>query len=200
MNKIDFLNHINKIGISFEQFNCESETSANEVKSVFKDEMKAKLHGFMVLNQRRTTRILKSYRPSEEIKAIVSKISDKQTWLIITENWCGDSAQNLPYIFKMTEENTNINFKIIYRDQNLEIMDKYLTNGGRAIPKIIAFNSDGEEMFQWGPRPEVAKQLVKEWKENGLSYEEFNEKLHLWYGKDRGKTLEKELKGMLNNI
>ncbi len=193
MNKQNkFIDHINKIGIPFLQFNAEANERANTTNESFEDELKRKLHGFTKLNQQRTKRILKTYKPSDEIKNIVDRIKNPQTWLIITEDWCGDSAQNLPYLFRMVEHNSNIKIKIIYRDEHLDIIDKYLTNGGRAIPKMVVFNNKGEELFQWGPRPEVAKQLVKEWKESGLTKEEFNEKLHLWYGRDRGKTLEKE--------
>jgi hypothetical protein len=200
MNKIDFLNKINNIGISFEQFNKESNERASQPNSPNNNETQNKLHDYTILNQRRTTRILKSYKPNNEIVEIVKRINEKQTWLIITEDWCGDSAQNLPYLFKMTNSNQNIEWKVIYRDQNTDIIDMYLTNGGRAIPKIIAFDSEGNELFQWGPRPEHAKQLVKNWKDSGLSQPEFNEKLHLWYGKDRGKTLEEEFRVILSNI
>jgi len=196
-NKIDFLKHIQKTGISFEQFNKEANARAIDPIEPIEDEFKQKLHDFTKLNQRRTSRILKSYKASDEIIETVSKITQKQTWLIITEDWCGDSAQNIPYLLKMTESNPNIEFKIIYRDAHLDIIDKYLTNGGRAIPKIIGFDEEGSELFQWGPRPEVAKQLVKELKESGFTKEEFNKKLHLWYGKDRGKTLEAEFVELL---
>ncbi len=200
MNKIDFLNHIKKIGIAFTQFNIEANVRAIDPTKPIEDEHKLKLHGFTKLNQRRTSRILKTYKPTDEIKSVISEIKEPQTWLMITEDWCGDSAQNIPYLLKMTEGNSNIEFKIVYRDANLDIIDKYLTNGGRAIPKIIGFDSQGNELFQWGPRPDVAKQLVKDWKESGLTPPEFNEKLHLWYGKDRGKTLEKEFVEILEKL
>ncbi len=197
MNKINLLNHLNKIGISFEQFNREADERASLPSPPENEELKYKLHGYTILNQRRTARILKTYKPSAEILATVNKITSKQTWLIITEDWCGDSAQNLPFLYKMTNQNKNINWKVIYRDQNTDIIDMFLTNGGRAIPKIVVFDSEGNELLQWGPRPEYAKQLVKNWKESGLTKEEFNEKLHLWYGKDKGKTLEKEFLELL---
>ena len=197
MTKIEFLNHIKKIGIPFTQFNTESEARTVDPVKPIEDEHKLKLHGLTKLNQRRTSRILKTYKTSDEIKNVISEITEPQTWLIITEDWCGDSAQNIPYLFRMTEANANIEFKIIYRDTNLDIIDKYLTNGGRAIPKIIGFDAMGNELFQWGPRPEVAKQMVKDWKESGLTPTEFNEKLHLWYGKERGKALEKEFVELL---
>ncbi len=199
MNKIEFLDHIRKNGISFAQFKIESDARAVDHVKPIEDAIKLKLHNFTKLNQRRTIRILKTYKPSDEIKNAVSRIKDKQTWLIITEDWCGDSAQNIPYLFKMVEENENIEFKIIYRDENLDIIDKYLTNGGRAIPKIVGFDNAGNELFQWGPRPEVAKQLVKNWKKEGFAPPEFNEKLHFWYAKDKGKTLEKEFVELLQS-
>lgn len=195
--KSEFLKYINEIGVSFKQFNKQADLNAVDPEEPIENELDRKLHEYTKLNQRRTLRILKTYKPSDEVKNAISKITEKQTWLMITEDWCGDSAQNIPFLFKMTESNPNIEFKMIYRDDNLDIIDKFLTNGGRAIPKIIGFDQEGNQLFQWGPRPEVAKQLVKEWKESGLSKEEFNEKLHLWYGKDRGKTLEEEFLSLL---
>lgn len=195
--KKEFLNYINEIGISFMQFNKQADLNAVDPEKPIENELDRKLHEYTKLNQRRTSRILKTYKPSDEVKNTIAKITQKQTWLMITENWCGDSAQNIPFIFKMTESNPNVEFKIIYRDEHLEIIDRYLTNGGRAIPKIVGFDNEGNQIFQWGPRPEVAKQLVKEWKESGLTKEEFNEKLHLWYGKDKGVTLEKEFLKLL---
>ncbi|MBU0475522.1 MAG: thioredoxin family protein [Bacteroidetes bacterium] len=195
--KSEFLKYINEIGISFKQFNKQSDLNAVDPEKPIENELDRKLHEYTKLNQRRTNRILKTYKPSDEVKNAISKITEKQTWLIITEDWCGDSAQNIPFLFKMTESSQNIEFKMIYRDDNLDIIDRFLTNGGRAIPKIIGFDQEGNQLFQWGPRPEVAKQLVKEWKESGLSKDEFNEKLHLWYGKDRGKTLEIEFLKLL---
>ncbi|MDA3861344.1 MAG: thioredoxin family protein [Melioribacteraceae bacterium] len=196
-NKIKFLQHIKKIGISFDQFNKDANIRAIDPIELAKDELQQKLHDFTKLNQRRTARILKSYKAGNEIKEAVSKISKNQTWLITTEDWCGDSAQNIPYLLRMTESNPHIEFNVIYRDTHLDIIDKYLTNDGRAIPIIIGFDDKGDELFQWGPRPEIAKQLVKDLKEAGYSKEEFNEKLHLWYGKDRGKTLGNEFVELL---
>jgi hypothetical protein len=196
--KIEFLNRIKELGISFEEFNAIANKNAIDPSEPIEDEHLKMLHDFTKLNQRRTARILKTYKVSDDASKVIAKISSPQTWLIITEDWCGDSAQNLPYLFRMSELNKNIELKFIYRDDHLDIIDKYLTNGGRAIPKVIGFDKDGNELFQWGPRPEVAKQLVKEWKESGLQKKEFNEKLHLWYGKDRGKTFEKEFLGLLN--
>jgi len=194
--KINFLKRIDEIGFSFSKFCKGVDEHAKKSSEGIIDEHEKMLHALTRLNQRRSTRIVKSYKISEEAARIIKQIQTPQTWLIITEDWCGDSAQNLPHLYRLSELNSNIELKIIYRDENLDIIDRYLTNGGRAIPKVIGLDGEGNELFQWGPRPAVAQQFVKEWKESGLKPKEYNEKLHLWYGRDRGKTFEKEFVGL----
>ncbi len=121
------------------------------------------------LNLSRSTRVEKQFVPSDELIEAVNKISNPQLWVVLTESWCGDSAQNLPIIAKISELSKNVELQILLRDSNLEIMDQYLTNGTRSIPKLIAFNEDGKELFRWGARPAAAKQLINELKEKGLA-------------------------------
>jgi len=149
------------------------------------------------LNMHRMTRIDKSYTPGEDIVNEVSKIEERQIWMVITENWCGDSAQNLPYLAKIASLNEKIEFKIILRDSNLEIMDMYLTNGARSIPKLVVFDEEGNELFQWGARPRAAQQLVTDLKAQGFDKKYFIEKLHLWYAKDRGVEIESEILNLI---
>ncbi len=155
------------------------------------------LFEYKKLNLQRSSRIEKYYSINDELKSNLLSIKNPQTWLVITENWCGDSAQNLPYIAALAEINSLITFSIILRDSNLEIMDQYLTNGSRSIPKLIAFNENWKELFKWGPRPKAAQELMDQLKQEGLSKPEKYEKLHLWYGRNRGKDLEVEFKEIL---
>ncbi len=152
------------------------------------------------LNYQRVSRILRTYKIDEELLGLIKKISSPQIWMVISEAWCGDSAQNLPYIAKIAEHNPLINLRIVLRDSNLDIMDLYLANGtSRSIPKLVAFDENGNELFQWGARPKEAQELVVRLKNEGMEKEKFLEELHLWYGRDRGRTLENELKGILQN-
>ncbi|MCF8260686.1 MAG: thioredoxin family protein [Melioribacteraceae bacterium] len=145
------------------------------------------------MNLHRSTRIQKTYKVSDELKEQIQKIDKKQTWMVITEDWCGDSAQILPYIIKMAELNEKIEVKILRRDDNLDIIDSYLTNGvSRSIPKIVAFDEDGNELFQWGPRPQELVDLIIGWKNEGMVKDQFTEKIHLWYARNRGKAIESE--------
>lgn len=157
------------------------------------DEIDKKTFEYKKLNLQRSTRIEKHYTPSVEIKETIESISEPQLWMIITENWCGDSAQNLPYIAVAAALNSKINFRIVLRDSNPDIMDLYLTNGNKSIPKLVAFDELGDELFQWGPRPKAAQDLFNNLKNEGTPKLEIYEKLHLWYGRNRGAEIEKEL-------
>ncbi len=149
------------------------------------------------LNYQRTRRIHKTYQISDELKSLLKNISGPQLWMVLTEPWCGDSAQNLPYIAEMARVNPNINLRILSRDHNPDIMDQYLTGGKRSIPILVAFDARGRELFTWGPRPAPAAEVFRKAARQGLEKPELNQKLHLWYGRDRGKTLEREFTELL---
>lgn len=200
MDKKELQKRVNEEGISFNHFNEEINQFIPVANESDMDELQKKRFGFTKLNERRTQRIIKTYKIADELKELLLCINDQQTWLVITEPWCGDSAQTLPIIFMMSEINSKINLKIIYRDKNLDVIDQYLTDGNRAIPKLIAFDKNGVELFKWGPRPLEARDLVMKWKSEGDNQDQFNEKLHLWYGKNRGKEIEREFIELLKTI
>lgn len=152
------------------------------------------------LNFARSTRVEKQFVPSDELIEAVKKNSEPQLWMILTESWCCDSAQILPVLAKVSKLSNNVELRILLRDSNLEIMDKYLTNGTRSIPKLIAFNEEGNELFRWGARPVALQQLINELKEKGLQKNEWLTELHKWYVNNRGKEIEKELLELLNNL
>ncbi len=154
---------------------------------------------FTKLNFQRSSRLEKTFEPAEESKNVISQINNKQQWIIITETWCGDSAQSIPVIQKFSQLNNNIDFKILFRDSNLDFMDLYLTNGGRSIPKLIVFDENGNEAFQWGPRPLEVQELFTKLKNDGLEKSDISKEIHLWYGRDRGKAVEKELIELLKS-
>lgn len=149
-------------------------------------------YNYKTLNLQRSSRIIRTYQASDELKNVLKEITEPQVWMVITENWCGDSAQSLPYIAAIARENLLINLIVLLRDSNPDIMDQYLTNGTRSIPKLIAFNEEGEELSRWGPRPKAAVDLINKCKEEGIEKNEWQEKLHLWYSKNKGAEIEKE--------
>ncbi len=159
---------------------------------------------FTKLNLSRTQRIHKTIRIDPELKKSIERLDHNYTWMVITEAWCGDSAQNLPVIAELAKLNPDkIKLYILLRDENTELMDNYLTNGARAIPKLVAVNETlGKEAFAWGPRPAAAQELLTAWKKNpdGKSWEEFEKELHGWYAKDKTQSVQKEFIQLLNSL
>ncbi len=145
------------------------------------------------LNQKRMDKWEKIGKVLPALQELIKNIGQPMTWLVLTEGWCGDAAQCLPFIYKMAQLNPLIDLKLILRDQNLELMDIYRTDGGRSIPKLIALSDQLTELGTWGPRPRPMQELMLENKKSSAkTYDELAKEMHLWYSKDRGVTLQKE--------
>lgn len=156
------------------------------------------LLNYSKLNDKRMKRLDKTVKLTKETLAKIKDVKEPQTWLVLTEGWCGDAAQNLPVINKIAEENPNINLKLVLRDENLELMDKFLTNGGRSIPKLIALNQENEVINTWGPRPTTAAKMVVDYKEKHGSLDaDFKTDLQVWYNKNKGENTQEDLVSML---
>ncbi len=93
------------------------------------------------LNRQRMKRLGNTVELNESLTEKARQVERKMIWLILTEGWCGDAAQNIPIIEKIAHENSNIETRYVLRDENLELMDKYLTNNARSIPKLIRFRN-----------------------------------------------------------
>jgi hypothetical protein len=135
----------------------------------------------------------------EQLINLLKGVQKKWIWLVLTEGWCPDSAQNIPVMAKMAGQNENISLKLLLRDENPEVMDKYLTNGARSIPKLICLQADTlEEVGTWGPRPAVLQQRVMEHKHNPqVPDKEFKESLQAWYAKDKAQHLQQEFQELI---
>lgn len=146
------------------------------------------------LNASRMRRIEKSIQFSEDQLEPFRNIREKQTWLVISETWCGDGGQILPVLSKITEGIPDIDLRIVLRDENLELMDLFLTNETRSIPKLIMLNSDLEILGTWGPRPKKATKMVADYKlRHGKIDAEFKVGLQHWYNEDKGNAILKDL-------
>ncbi|WBX71565.1 thioredoxin family protein [Tenacibaculum retecalamus] len=156
------------------------------------------LLNYSLLNDKRMKRLDKTIKISEETIAKLKDIKEPQTWLVLTEGWCGDAAQNLPVINKIAEENSNIQLKVVLRDENLELMDEFLTNGGRSIPKLIALSKNNQVIDTWEPRPTIATKMVADYKaEHGSLDANFKKDLQIWYNKNKGEDVQENLVSFL---
>lgn len=125
----------------------------------------------------------------------------KMNWMVITEAWCGDAAQNIPFIAKLAKDNPNMDLRFIMRDENPDIMDDYLTNGARSIPILILMDQDFNDLAVWGPRPEPVQKMVMEAKNKpDLDQSKFIESIHKWYAVDKNQTITQEFKALIKTI
>lgn len=148
------------------------------------------LSNYSMLNDKRMKRLDKTTKLTEEAVAKIKSYHGDVTWLVLTESWCGDAAQTMPVINKVAELNANITLKVVLRDENEALMNEFLTNGGKSIPKLIVIdNGSGDVIGNWGPRPTKATQLVNDYKvEHGKLTPEFKQDLQVWYNKDKGQN------------
>lgn len=158
------------------------------------------LSQYTLLNDSRMRRLDKTIKIPTEISERFKNFNGKQTWLVITESWCGDAAQSLPVMYKLTEIAQGISMKLVLRDANPELMDAFLTNGSKSIPKLIVFDSESNCILgKWGPRPSIATNMVTNYKEqNGMLSPAFKEELQIWYNKDKGENIAHDLTQLLN--
>jgi hypothetical protein len=167
-----------------------------ENKTTGGNHSEAMLH-YSKMNLSRMKRWMKAGVMNPELEEAVKAISEPQTWVVLTEAWCGDAAHTVPFMALLAELNPNITLDIKMRDENLDLMDKYLTKGGRSIPKMIAFNASEQEVFNWGPRPKKMQEAFYEMKELNLPYSEVSESLQKMYNKDKGILFQEEFLGLL---
>lgn len=153
---------------------------------------------YYLLGFKRMKRLNKKAQITSNTRKILSQIKTKQTWLVISEGWCGDAAQSLPYLNKMSSLNDNINLTIIYRDENA-VIENYLTNGGKSIPKLIAFDEQYNELFTWGPRPKHIQDSFLRMKKDNMPNTDITKSLQLLYNEDSGSAIQKEICKLLLN-
>lgn len=156
---------------------------------------------FTKLNNQRLKRLDKTMKLLPENQEFLEAFDKNAYFLIITESWCGDAAQTMPMMNKVAQT-AGVPLKVVLRDENLELMDQFLTNGGRSIAKLILVdNSTGLPVTTWGPRPTKATQLVADEKAaKGSLSPEFKQELQNWYNKDKGKDTENDLVNMLKAV
>ena len=135
---------------------------------------------------------------NQDLTSPLQKLKSKQTWLVISEGWCGDAAQILPIIKLMAEASENIDLKIVFRDENETLMAEFLTNGAKSIPKLIILDENLAIINHWGPRPEAAKNLILDYKaQHGIVDEPAKIALQKWYLDDKGISTMKEIISIL---
>jgi len=172
--------------ISYSDFRTLVSDLVQEGKSTGESQTEA-LSNYSMLNDKRMKRLDKTIKLAEDVTERATNFKGNVTWLVLTESWCGDAAQTMPIMEKIAALNEGIDFKVVLRDENEALMDQFLTNGGRSIPKLIMIDNESNEVINsWGPRPSEATKMVHDYKEkHGGLTPEFKQDLQVWYNKDK---------------
>lgn len=149
------------------------------------------------LNWSRMNRWLKKGQILPQVKEKIEAITEKQEWIVITEPWCGDASHIVPFIHMMAELNPLIHVDYELRDAEPFRINDYLTNGGKAIPKLVIKNSNGEDLATWGPRPAECQLLYKELHDSKAPFEEVKIGLQNWYNEHQGVEIQEEIIGLI---
>jgi len=74
--------------------------------------------------------------------------------VVLAEDWCGDVIANLPVLGRLAKESGKLDLRIFLRDQNDDIMQRYLNKGQfKSIPVLVFFDEDFRELGHWIERP-----------------------------------------------
>ena len=193
--------HIIEKAYTYEDYRQLIDNLFEQGKNTGADHSEAMLH-YTKMNIVRMNRLDKKTKLTEDSVQSLEKIKEDQVWLVLTEGWCADAAQIIPVMQKMTLKNSHIQLRMLLRDQHLDIIDAFLTNGARAIPKLIVLNKNQEVMMSWGPRPTEAQQMMLTTKEAIKKMEEEDRKatvaqlkidMQKWYNKDKTVQTQAEI-------
>ncbi len=179
-------------GISYQAY---LQNMENEVAS----KIETNYSQYVPMNLQRSKRIAKTLQLQELRKTVIKSLTKKVNWLLISEHWCGDASQILPVINAVAEfSNGMIDLRVVYRDENPELIEAHLTNGTKSIPKLIQLDENFVITAIGEPRPEEAQKLVKQLKSNPETANNYSEILHKWYADDKTISTQKDLIELLN--
>lgn len=152
------------------------------------------------LNHTRMERIEKRAALNDQLKTTMDQLAHPQQWILLTETWCGDSAQNLPVIGKAAEyAGDHIQLTIVLRDRNTHLIEQYIPEFGMGIPRLLVLDEQDQLLAQWGARPQPAQAFIDKWKADpeNVDKKEVQKDMQLWYAKNKHQALQDELVGLI---
>lgn len=135
------------------------------------------------------TRNYERARLPEDLVARAEAVPGEWKLLVLTEDWCIDAVTTIPTLAAFAEAASNLDLRVLARDENLDLMDEHLTNGrSRSIPVVIVLDGQGNERGWWGPRPADLQAWYMGDEAQALDNDDRYRELRKWYSRDRGQT------------
>lgn len=187
-------------GLTYEQYMHFTTDLVAEGKTSGPNQSAPYVH-YTKLNLQRMKRLNKTVEIPVSLINLLTLKAKNWTWITLTEPWCGDAAQCVPVIQKLAAASKEIQSIYLLRDEHPQVMDAYLTNGGRSIPKLICLDENQQEVFTWGPRPAVIQAVMNQLKADGVAeIAEIVEAIQKAYNADDQAGIYAEFEFLLKNI
>ena len=137
-----------------------------------------------------------------ELQVALGQLKRQYIWAIITEGWCGDASHTVPVIEAVAQASGgHLDTRYFLRDSHLDLIDRYLTNGGRAIPIAVVLHADTlTEAGVWGPRPAPLQAIHQELKTKETPFKEVITTVNNWYDEDATRTTQQELLALVQGL
>ncbi|RYE19420.1 MAG: thioredoxin family protein [Sphingobacteriales bacterium] len=152
------------------------------------------------LNFSRMNRWFKTGKMQETLLQTLAGITAPQQWIVITEPWCGDAAHNIPFIEMAAASNPNITVSYVLRDTEPTIIDQYLTNGTKSIPKLIVRDAQGNDLTTWGPRPAACQTVYTSLLQEKADFSRVKLEIQNWYNANKGVDVQEELRQVFSKL
>lgn len=135
----------------------------------------------------------------DDVVARVAALGGTYHLLVLSEDWCGDAVNSVPYIVRLAELAPNLDARVLPRDQHLDLMDAHLTGTARSIPVVIVYDDAFDELGWWGPRPAELQAWVMG-PGQALEKDDRYKEVRTWYARDRGRGTLGEIVALLEQV
>jgi hypothetical protein len=114
--------------------------------------------------------------------------------LVVAEDWCGDSANTIPYLATFADSSGGkLQIRIVNSTDGKWVMEGHRTEDGRAAtPTVIILSADGTEAGCWVERPSELAAWMRE-NRSKMSHDDLLDRKYAWLNEDHGKSTVREI-------
>ncbi len=188
-----------RAGLTFENY-MDQWRAKNALPMKGLDPVARRTRFYSKYNLERQERVEELWSPSQAFQAAVKALTGPADWLFITDDWCVDSAYSLPMVKWASDRHENITLRILLKDDHPEVMEQFLTNGKRSIPKLAHIQPDGTVDFVWGPQPDAIRDIRQELMDSGAEGRIVSSTTVDWYAEEGWLEVEKELTEVFSKV
>ena len=194
------LDRMHRDGLSYDAYHTHWETERTARLPDDADADDRRMQHYLNYNYERQAGVHDTYRLSDDPRDALDGVDTDLTWMVLTEPWCGDSAFSLPVIAEAAQAHPQSTLRILLRDDNLDVMDRFLTDGSRSIPKLAVLDAGGTVLGTWGPRPEAGQAVYDRLNADGKDKMVIVKELLDWYDEGGWSHVDQELAALLRSV